>query len=200
VLPLIAYFAVQSAWRKLALFTLVLLYGQFVDPKGPLLFLFVMGAIAAELAAYPNVKRFLAGPVAAALSAAVLGYTMFTAAPHHSLQSIVPLFPFFACVASGNSFFGLLTSRPLTALGVVSYSIYLLHMPLVYGGLRFFDAFIAPVRSLSLLGYWSVITAIACLAVVLSVCTFFGVEARFMRPARERRPAEVRGGAAIKPF
>ena len=194
-LPLIAFFAVTSAWRKLALLALVLLYGQFIDPKGPLLVLFAMGAIAIELAGWTAVRRIMSGKPAAAGTLAVLFYAMLVVAPGYGLSTTLWLFPAFLAVACGNTFFGILTARPLAAVGLVSYSLYLLHMPLIYFGIRLVNAF-TPVGALAPGLYWALVSVIGCGAIVVAALSYFALERRFMHKKRSPLDDPAKNGAA----
>ena len=80
----------------------------------------------------------------------------------------------FYLIASGCSFFGLLTSRPARRLGDVSYGIYLLQ------GLVFTAAFaVQPVRDFALasgLGHWCIVLLCGALLIAAATAVHVGIE------------------------
>lgn len=91
------------------------------------LMLFSLGMLVAELRASMVVRRTLAGPVVAAgvITVTLLGMTL-CAKPYHPLLAAAYA-SLLLTVASGNSLFGLLSTRTARAIGDASFSIYMLH-------------------------------------------------------------------------
>lgn len=89
--------------------------------------LFGVGMLAFEVQSRPSVRRALQSGWASASAVAALACAMLVAPSALSFAAL-PMFAwFFICVASGNSFFGLLHSRAALVLGEISFGIYLLH-------------------------------------------------------------------------
>jgi peptidoglycan/LPS O-acetylase OafA/YrhL len=91
--------------------------------------LFIAGMAAGEFVRAAEISTRLQGRVggALALAALVLGTTLWEPWGSVSLASFVCLTIFFAAIATGNSLFGLLSSRGARVLGECSFGIYLLH-------------------------------------------------------------------------
>ncbi len=86
----------------------------------------------------------------------------------------------FAAIAAGNDLFGLLTLRSVRVVGTLSYSIYLLHMLILFCGLALLNRtlLIAPLGSAA----FSAIVACAVMIIVaLSMLTYRYIEKPWMR-------------------
>jgi peptidoglycan/LPS O-acetylase OafA/YrhL len=92
----------------------------------PYLPLFGLGMLAYEGRERAWIAGLLRSPAMSLAAGAALGWGMVAAPTPY--KAAMPLFGFFfACVACGNSLFGLLTSRGALVLGECSFGIYLLH-------------------------------------------------------------------------
>ncbi|WP_237477180.1 acyltransferase family protein [Lichenibacterium dinghuense] len=89
--------------------------------------LFALGMLAHELQRSAAAARWLRGRLATAAAAAALVLGLTTAPDPYGLPQMALLGFFFAAVAAGNGFGGLLRTRGALALGECSYGIYLLH-------------------------------------------------------------------------
>jgi peptidoglycan/LPS O-acetylase OafA/YrhL len=88
--------------------------------------LFALGMLAYETAQRPAIARWLRRTEAAVVAAGALAVsvTIFPTPYEAALPAYALVF---ACVAAGNSFFGLLNRKGALVLGECSYGIYLLH-------------------------------------------------------------------------
>ena len=106
-------------------------YGGFLRH---LFFTFSIGILAAQLVKIPEIKSFCSSTWAAAISVALLIATFYLMPATYGLpESLSLAFPFLA-VASGCTFWGALSSRPVLFMGQISYSVYLIH-PLILGSI-----------------------------------------------------------------
>jgi peptidoglycan/LPS O-acetylase OafA/YrhL len=126
----------------------------------------VRQAVATKAAAW--FKTWPAALVSATLL--ILAYAYSPSALALPTQIIIALF--FMCVASGNSFGGLLSNRGALVLGEISFGIYVLHGVVLYIGFRGFGAFfagLAPVQISYMLPLFAVIVTLASLAAFLLI-------------------------------
>ncbi|QGZ60815.1 acyltransferase family protein [Paraburkholderia acidisoli] len=162
---------------------------------------FLYGALTATLLfQFPQIKNVLRGVVGSLLivvmSAAILHETPTAYDPRYA-----PLFfGIFLVVASGNSFFGILTSRAARVLGMISYSVYLTHNYLLYLTFRLVNHF-RDVQTLPVHVFWVITGSVAVVVIGLSAVTYRFVEYPFlkMRVPGERTesasPAAMSGSA-----
>ena len=174
-LPFLALFA-RSAWWVLV-FAVAALYAQ----QAPIVLHFISGAIAAVVVQSGALRGHLRSPLAAlaggiALASVFLLPTAFGLAP--SLLLLV----FFLCVVHGNSFFGALNGTGARMLGLVSYSVYLLHCIVLFLLVHGLDAFFG-VRSLGAAQYWLVVALAAAITVAISAFTYRWIEHPFLSGA-----------------
>lgn len=87
--------------------------------------LFAMGMLAYECQSREAIARWLRTPLATIVAAGSLGVVMFLPT-RYGLGTIL-LGIFFACIACGNSMWGLLNTRGASVLGECSFGVYLLH-------------------------------------------------------------------------
>lgn len=93
---------------------------------------------------------------------------------------------FFFTVVKGNSMFGILTASGPKTIGTVSYSLYLLHGPVLYlsqPAMRLFSVDDATC--------WVAITIVALIAIAISAVTYRWIEHPFMEMERHRRKVGV---------
>ena len=93
----------------------------------------------------------------------------------------------FMATVFGNTFFGLLTLRGSRRLGDISYSIYLLHPPLLYLGLVTLDS-LHPVASLGTLTYWFWALVLLGLVCLCAHFTYEVIEKPFLPRSASRSP------------
>ncbi|MFM0354496.1 acyltransferase [Paraburkholderia nemoris] len=156
---------------------------------------FVAGCAAAALVRLPAVRRFSVGIPATALAlgcataTAIYQPLIYTAAGAALL--LIP----FTIIASGNSLFGLLTCRPARVLGLLSYSIYLLHNWVLYLTYRLINHYI-PVASLPKIEYWGAAVIVVFLTVILSANTYRFIEYPGIRGVTAR-PANANNDGTV---
>jgi peptidoglycan/LPS O-acetylase OafA/YrhL len=174
-LPFLALFSRGRA--SLLLFAAVLMFGG----QGAIVFNFLSGMLAAVLIHSRTLEgRRLDSPWMAPLPVAALaGFFVLKGLPPLAYAAL--LFVFFVFVVHGQSLFGLLRSRPAKVLGLVSYSIYLIHCIVLYVVVRALDQLV-PVGLVDLLLYWLVVALAAAATVVLSAFSFRCIEYPFINP------------------
>ncbi len=133
---------------------------------------------AARLALLPRgLRRVLAGAGLGAVLVAAFAYGPGTAFP--GWQAGLPVLGTAAVLAAGadGEALGaarLLTSRPMTWLGDISYSLYLWHWPVLVLGARYAEAYVGPGATGT--------AVLVLVALALSVASYHLVEAPFRRP------------------
>ena len=188
-LPLLALYA--RGPRFLLLVLAVVFFGM----QRPITFNFLCGA----LAALAVEKRLLEGRLAsrwlAPVPLAALALT-FAFESAYAPAPIALLFVFFLFVVDGNDLLGLLRLPAAKLLGMVSYSVYLLHCMVLYVIYRAFDAFL-PVALLGPAQYWALAALAGLATVALSALTYRYVEYPFhaLRPLAKASRIDVLGTA-----
>jgi peptidoglycan/LPS O-acetylase OafA/YrhL len=139
--------------------------------------------------------------LASAIAAILICVIFIAFDTSHGAGATVLLGAVFYLIASGCSFFGLLTSRPARRLGDVSYGIYLLQ------GLVFIAVFaIGWMRDIALaspLGHWSVVLLCGTILIIAATAAHVGIErtgieigkrvgSALRRPAQPTNPAPLR--------
>jgi peptidoglycan/LPS O-acetylase OafA/YrhL len=105
------------------------------------------------------------------------------------------LAPAFFMIVSGNSFFGLLTNRPVRCLGQISYSIYIFHGLILHSLISAVNQHI-PITERGVGFYWSLIFAIGLVVVSICTLTYWYIERPFFQ---KRKPAGA-GSIRIQPL
>lgn len=123
-LPLCAVMVAQSHLIRL----LTLTWLCFLTLNRELIAIyFILGATAARLHNQAILRQYATGWAGMTISAASLILFFFYRDTAYDWSSAILLFCFFAPIALGQTYYGLLTTAPLRLLGCVSYSLYLLH-------------------------------------------------------------------------
>lgn len=162
---------------------------------------FLYGGLAATiLFQFPQIKKLLRG-AAGSLLIVALSATILKETPTAYDPKYAPLFfGIFLVVASGNSFFGILTSRPARVLGMMSYSVYLTHNYLLYLTFRLVNHF-HDVPSLPVYAFWIITGTVAVVVIALSAVTYRYVEFPFLKmhePGEISRDASYVAGRTSK--
>ena len=182
LLPFIAW-----AYRDVAFVVLALVAGALVlTLHGHIVLLsFVFGAVTAWLSSKNIIwlMRLALSRLAAVGVFAILALLFWRLDTAYTLRAGAMLFVVFFILAAGNSLFGLLVSAPARLLGATSYSLYLLHSPILFLVLYFVNRW-TPIASLDALSYWSVVGLAGCLLVLAAALTFRWVEYPFMSQRR----------------
>ncbi|MCO1352355.1 acyltransferase family protein [Burkholderia multivorans] len=141
---------------------------------------------------YPNVAKLLRGKGGAVLVVALLAIILRSVSTAYDAGAAPLFFGVFFVVACGNTMFGLLTSRPVRLLGMVSYSIYLSHNFVLYLTFKAINHF-NDVSALTVPAFWGVTAAASVLIVILSALTYRYIEYPFLKGSisKQRSCVEV---------
>jgi peptidoglycan/LPS O-acetylase OafA/YrhL len=187
-LPLFALYS--RGWAAVGLACAVLFFGK----QSPIVLNFLFGALAATAVHHGVLKGRLAAswltPVPIALLCVATGFGFET------IYGVLPellLFGFFLFVVDGNTLFGLLRTRASRFLGLVSYSLYLVHCIALYVIVRFAARHV-PLAELDVAQYWTIAAAAALVAIGISALTYRFIEYPFLR-----KPAKAPAGAEPAP-
>jgi peptidoglycan/LPS O-acetylase OafA/YrhL len=148
---------------------------------------FVGGCIAAYAVRWQALRSWAASPVGSFVALACIAATALYQPMTYTWIGAVLLFVPFSLFAAGNTLFGVLTRRSARLLGLLSYSIYLLHNWVLYLVSRCVNHY-TPIADLTLSQYWAVSGAVALITVVLATITYRFVEHPRFQPSK-------RGGA-----
>lgn len=85
---------------------------------------------------------------------------------------------FFACIVLANPFY--MHFKPMRYLGEISYSVYLLHLPVLYLSIKAIGTFV-DISNLSQNEYWLIMVMIAPVVVLVSSLSFRFIEYRYMK-------------------
>lgn len=145
-------------------------YGLVFRMNASIVMCFVVGAIAASLSQYSLVRFILSHYIIAIMCILSISFVALRNDVFYSLDTIGYLALFFIPVACGNSIFGLMKLQILKMVGLISYSIYLMHgviLNIVY-------------LTFSKLGYMT--STIIALILIALTCTFsyIYIEKRYM--------------------
>ena len=155
---------------------------------------FSIGMIAAYRPWNERVRRSMTSPWAAALALVCVALTFKTQGAYTVAQSLL-LAPLFLTVVAGNSFAGLFSSRPMRALGQISYSVYILHGVLLFDLLHLWNqhsAVAAMSRTTFALLIWGIGMAVALIATL----SYWLIERPFSGGAPVA--ARVKGGPGLQ--
>lgn len=179
VLPLVAALSRNKNWWSTAI-AICACIAAFSTTQVE--WFFVAGCTAAALVRLSAVRRFSAGVPATVLAlGCATATTIYQPLIYTAAGAALLLVPF-TIIASGNSLFGVLTCRPARVLGLLSYSIYLLHNWVLYLTSRLINHYV-PVDSLPKIEYWGAAVIVVFLTVVLSAITYRFIEYPGIRSA-----------------
>jgi peptidoglycan/LPS O-acetylase OafA/YrhL len=180
LLPLLAFAIIQVSWRWLLFSIIMLVVSGAVKSIDINLFSFAGGIIAAFLAKSVVWRRLACSKLGSffALVALLIVVGIFDTA--YSLIPLILLILFFSLVANGSDFWGFLIAPAHKSLGHLTYSIYLLHGPLLFFVFRFVVGF-ENSQELGIFQYWGLIFLLTPFLIMISVLTFQFIELPFMR-------------------
>lgn len=133
------------------------------------------GILAAIIKEFPLKKLNFNSPLLTLLIILLLFFTLYFT-PSGAIISLLPLSLIFVCVANGNTVAGLLNLKAMRLVGEISYSIYLLHLPLLFLALRLYSSLYAD----NVIAYWLIISATTLILLILASFTFKFIEKPFM--------------------
>lgn len=169
--------------------------GALVLFKPSALFFFLPGVLAVYAARQPRCSAWLRSPPAAfVVLAAVLAFPWLTPDGFGYLGLALTTL-IFVPIACGNPLFEVLNWRGLRLMGLVSYSVYLLHGLVLYAARPFLiqAKFALPVEAW---WYWYCAAGVAAATLVVSLLTYRWIEWPFMQ--LERRLRQARPPAAVE--
>jgi len=136
---------------------------------------FVAGCAAAMAVRIPAIQNLCRSVVGTALLitciAAVVTWQPLLYSPGAAALMFVP----FLVISGGNSLFGILTNKAARLLGLLSYSIYLLHNWVLYLVARLVNH-IVPIASISHASYLGIGSGVAAITVLLATLTYRLIE------------------------
>jgi peptidoglycan/LPS O-acetylase OafA/YrhL len=182
--------------RRFPLIALAILAVAWFVPGHDVVTNFVFGMAAAHLVTERPRIPFLATRWAAALS--MIGFVLIgmRSFDYYGLKQSVLLFPFFLCIVYGNSFFGLLSTLGARTMGVISYSVYVLHCLLLYGVLFALERHVN-IAGLSPVQYWGLMFLVGPALVMVALFTYRWIEHPFMRRSRRKSEEQPVPAAAL---
>ena len=203
-LPLLLWF--RKGFRVLLLFAAAAIafqtFGWFhidVERTQPGLLLsrylqmFLVGFAVGMVAAYKpwgsRMQTWMTSHVAAIFALLCLGIELSRNVPVYSWTQSLLLAPLFFTVIVGNTFAGLLSSRPLRALGQMSYSLYILHGVLLFDLLSLWNRKY-PLALMSPNSYVLLMWSVAIVLVAVSALNYWHVEKRFIQKKVRVQPSD----------
>lgn len=148
----------------------------------PVEWYFLAGALAAVLNEKYKVRSTInwnSPPITLTL-VATIAYLAFMAPHIYTPASAVLLFICFFCITNGNDLFGLLSLKSSRFLGIISYSLYLLHCTILFIVLRAVNK-LAPIEKMPPEYYWAVVAFCAAVTLMVSSITYRLIEHPWMR-------------------
>ncbi len=108
----------------------------------------------------------------------LLAVMLFNRAGIYYPESLL-LAPIFVLIVYGNDFGGLLTSRPITYLGTISYSVYLLHGIVLFSVSKL-TGLLVNFSGLSPVAYWSFVGCEGVLVIFVASLSYYALEKPFI--------------------
>ena len=178
VLPLIAL-AYKSKYNKLILATAVLLTAIDLSVSAIVCWsYFLTGIIAAVLHKKIQCSKLNAG-ILSILALGIFIYTCGTKAEQgYGALRFVLTSCFFLCITLGNP--KLLHAQCLNRLSDISYSIYLMHLPILYLTFKTATLFV-DLSTISKTTFWSINMIAIPIVTIISTLTFTHIEKRYMK-------------------
>lgn len=175
--PLLSIFAyARGRWCLAALAALYI----YLYSETQVEWFFFAGCAAAILTRAPQVRKIAISWIGAVIAIAFIAATLEWQPAIYSLIGAALLSIPFIVFASGNTMFGLLTCRPARLLGMLSYSIYLLHNWVLYLVSRCVNHY-SSISFLPAHSYWMVGALVAMLTIACAALTYRFVEHPFLR-------------------
>jgi peptidoglycan/LPS O-acetylase OafA/YrhL len=172
-----------SIWYAALSVVALFLFGEWAT-NTHMLWGFVSGIFAAHAVRSKQLQLHASGWAASlVVLAAVIAAVRFFPSGYSRIV-LVLLTVAFTIIASGNSLFGILTSRVSRTLGEMGYSIYLLHGALLFMTFRVAIGY-SRAAALSSTQYWLIIAAVTSVLILLCSMTFRFIE----KPGMDAAPA-----------
>jgi peptidoglycan/LPS O-acetylase OafA/YrhL len=191
ILPFLALFSgPRSRWHMMAVAALLLLafditsFGWF----------FWGGALAAMLSRLETVKSVSRTWGASLVAIGFLAMAVVYVPYAQGLPTVVLLIFPFTIISGGSTLFGLLTFKPARFLGILSYSVYLLHNWVLFVVSIIVNKY-TPISGLSELNYWYLGALITITTVILASVTYRFVESPYLSAKVRIKDASRRSAA-----
>jgi len=192
-LPVLAI-VLRRRWAFVA-FLGSLLTAGLIFPIKPLaqISAFLLGMCAAEFAAARGLLSALKSWTVSLGSIALVMFAPFAISTSGNWTALGTLFlavPFLAIVC-GNSVFGLLLARGTKVLGLISYSVYLVHGIFLFVTMRAVNQWV-PIKGMTASLYWCIAAASGLLTLLVSALTYRWIEYPWLhrKVAREALAAD----------
>lgn len=180
LLPFAAWFACgRRLFLLLGLGVLLASFGDLRSDSIVYCLAFLPGIISVYLISNDRLRRVLCSP-ASGLAAVAWGVSVLTLSRLGGyFWDLIALTPFFCTVAAGNSYFGLLIHPAARLLGIISYSVYLLHGIILLGILKALGNIVS-LAALPLPLYCGLVAGIAISLVLICASTYRWIEHPFL--------------------
>lgn len=176
LLPFIASFYRVGLFALLSIITIAYVRFGFANA---IVLNFLCGALAVYVINNSYIQNFLKKPINAFIPFVVLlGFFSVFDSGYGFKQSII-LFIFFIFVVSGNTLYGLLTSAQARFLGVISYSLYLLHSIVLYVLFHLFNEY-HKISSIAPEQFWALMSFSGLLLISVSALSYRYIEYPFL--------------------
>ena len=197
-LPLLAFLLRRD--KVFIVFVTLFVVGSVFRPTLPVARLgtFVLGMCAAQLISWRRCSSLLSSRYIALLSVVCLFLVPLTMG-YYGADTRQPAWkpvttlciglPFIA-VVYGNDFFSLLRLRGAKVLGLISYSVYLLHGIVLFVTMRAIHHW-RPINTLSPVEYWGIASICGLVTLMLSALSYRFIEFPWLHTGRQRRAADV---------
>lgn len=166
------------------------LAGAFVEMVRSYFFflacMFSVGMATATLRATDRMKEFAQGRLASLVCLGLLAMVLVWIHPAYGYAESCCLALPFLCICWGNTFFGLLTSRPALFLGRISYSFYLLHLLTLASADALLGKVLNPTQH-GVLAFWAFAGVCGAVALVIASVSYQFLEHPFLYVRLERR-------------
>jgi peptidoglycan/LPS O-acetylase OafA/YrhL len=188
LLPLAAFF-----WKGTRFVVMFIAVGVLIAalPVGKFLFNFLAGMMSATILARIGPINFPKSSYVGIASAAPIAFTLFVWPQSYGLAQTASLLPLFFVIAAGETLFGLFTNKAARGLGAMSYSIYIIHLVVLYVAFHATSA-VLDLSSLSPSLFWVWLGIIGAILIGLCSVTFRLIELPFIA-------AGHKAGAKIRP-
>jgi len=189
VFPLLAVFALPRVhWYLMASVALCI----WLYSAPPVEWFFLSGCVAASVTRTRIARVMARSPIWAIIALACIAATVKFEASVYTATGACLLFVPFVVVASGNSIFGLLTWRPARLLGLLSYSVYLVHNWVLYLLSRLVNHYTS-IATMSERAYWLIGAVVVLVTVAIAAMTYRFIEYPFLRVSpRHKQESQVR--------
>jgi peptidoglycan/LPS O-acetylase OafA/YrhL len=183
LLPFIAAFYSVGMFALLALGASVYVWFGFANV---IIVNFVCGALAVYAVDNRFIQNLLKKPIYAFFPFVFLVVFFSVFQSGYGFKQSIILFMFFIFVVSGNTLYGLLTSVQARFLGVISYSLYLLHSIVLYVLFHSYNEY-QPISSITPGQFWTLMSFCGLLLISFSALTYRYIEHPFLTSSQADR-------------